>query len=151
MKKCPSCGGENREDATVCKFCNHSFPPGSPGDEKETSSVRRALPFIVLLIFVAAVCVLVFMRGRSNSGTSSSSHASEWHCTEFDAPYRVVSIKTEADVYGGVDEPSPSSVKGHVTGGAGGVEASCSRPGVPTFYRLRGVDWWGWVKTSDTQ
>ena len=77
--------------------------------------------------------------------------SSQWSCTEFDAPFRVVWIKSEADVYRGVDQPVPSDVKGHITGGAGGVEASCSRPGYPTFYRLRGVGWWGWVKASDTQ
>ncbi len=65
-------------------------------------------------------------------------------CTEYSGEYQVVFIDGVADVYGGVDAPS-TSVKGTVTGGAAGIEARCG-----AYYRLQGVDWWGWVKISDT-
>ena len=69
-------------------------------------------------------------------------------CVELSGQYKVVFIDGSADVYGGVDEPT-ARVKGTVTGGAGGIEATCILAGVK-WYRLVGVDWWGWVKANDT-
>ena len=100
--------------------------------------------------FGGQLTVKIIAAVTAAAGGGSTPSSSQWSCTEFDAPFRVVWIKGEADVYHGVDQPAPGDVKGHLTGGAGGVEASCSRPGDPTFYRLRGVGWWGWVKASDT-
>lgn len=67
-------------------------------------------------------------------------------CTtiEHDPPYKVVFIDGTADVYNGIDTPG-EIIKGTLTGGAGGIEAKCG-----SYYRLVGVDWWGWVKISDT-
>jgi len=117
---------------------------------RKQSPSRMALWLILAIIAIPAlVCIFSSRSGSSGSGTSSgSSGQASWSCFEYDPPYDVVFIDGEADVYGGVDEPS-ASVKGKVTGGAGGIEARCSRSG-DTFYRLRGVDWWGWVRTSDT-
>jgi hypothetical protein len=101
---------------------------------------------IIVLIAAAAYC------GSSAKARDTRDDGSAtWDCREYDAPFRVVTIRDEADVYSGVDEPNPSSVKGHITDGAGGVEASCSQCGLGTYYRLRGVDWWGWVRASETQ
>ena len=102
---------------------------------------------LAIILFV----ILVFILSACDTGTSSSSGSSNnksWSCTEFDAPYDVVFIDGEAEVFSGVDEPS-LSVKGHITGGAAGIEARCSGSS-GSFYRLKGVDWWGWVRTSDT-
>ncbi len=84
----------------------------------------------------------------SVSRTSVPSSGTQWKCTEFDPPYRVLPIEGTANVYSGVDQPNPSGVKGKVTGGAGGIEASCTGAGQGTYYRLRGVNWWGWVQVE---
>ncbi|MCK5794450.1 MAG: hypothetical protein KAH12_07075, partial [Anaerolineales bacterium] len=98
------------------------------------------------IILIAILCKI----SSSTMGSSSSSNTSKssWSCTDYDTPYEVIFIDGEADVYGGVDEPS-SSIKGQITGGSAGIEARCSGSR-GAFYRLKGVDWWGWVKTSDT-
>jgi len=113
--------------------------------KKSRNTIIIVVSLIVLLITILACCSNIF------SGTSSSKQSTRWNCTEYEPPYRVVQIRGEADVYGGVDEPNPSRVKGHITGGAAGVEASCSKSGEGSFYRLSGVDWWGWVRSSKTQ
>ena len=78
------------------------------------------------------------------TSTRSASSSSSSSCTEYSGEYDVVFIAGTANVYGGVDSPS-SSIKGTITGGAAGIEAKCG-----SYYRLKGVDWWGWVKISDT-
>ena len=97
---------------------------------------------IVILLLITTAC------DTRTSSSSDSSNNKTWTCTEYNPPYDVVFIDGEADVYSCVDEPS-LSVKGHITGGAAGIEARCSGSS-GSFYRLKGVDWWGWVRTSDT-
>jgi hypothetical protein len=76
-------------------------------------------------------------RTPGKSGSRGSSGSSSSSCIEYDPPYSVIFIKGTANVYGGVDSPS-RSVKGTITGGAAGIEAKCG-----SYYRLKGVDWWG--------
>jgi len=115
--------------------------------EKKTST-KTVLALVGLLI----VCCLWTCARQSKVSEGSKI---VWNCKEFDAPLEVVWLKAyEVDVYGGVDNPQPSRVKGQAGGGnVVGIEARCnSSQGV--FYRVRGADlegklWWGWVKRMD--
>jgi len=116
------------------------------GNEKKKSS--GCLKAAIILIGIIVVIAIGVQVAGNRAGRNIQVSGNTWNCTEYDPPYDVVFIDGEVDVYGGVDEPS-SAVKGHVTDGAAGIEARCSGSR-GSFYRLKGVDWWGWVKTSDT-
>jgi hypothetical protein len=122
-------------------------PEGPPPSPKSTASIIVPIVLVLgVLVFAILCCTGNLTRPTSNT----TSIPSTWSCTQYEGEYSVVFIDGTAEVYSGIDEPTLSSVKGHVTGGAGGIEAQCSLPGAGTYYRLRGVDWWGWVDADDT-
>ena len=114
-------------------------------EKKKSSGCLIAALILIGVIIVIAIGLQV---AGNSAGRNLQKSGNTWNCTEYDPPYDVVFIDGEVDVYGGVDQPS-SSVKGYLTGGSAGIEARCSKSGI-SYYRLKGVDWWGWVKTSDT-
>jgi hypothetical protein len=124
-----------------CAKIKATWSTGSAGGGEQ---MKRIIIVLTVMIIAILAC------GGSSSGSSggSGSSGSSWSCVEYDPPYDVVFIDGTADVYGGVEEPS-NSVKGTITEGAAGIEARCSGSS-GSFYRLKGVDWWGWVKISDT-
>jgi hypothetical protein len=130
--------------------------PASPDSSPRKSSSAGCILGILVAMLVGVVllcraCSAAGSGSSSSGGDGSSSTSPQWSCAEFDAPFKIVAIDGEADVYSGVDQPNPTSVKGHITGGAAGFEASCSKAGEGSFYRLRGVDWWGGVRTDRTK
>ena len=120
---------------------NENPENNSPETNDKSKSNNTRLIILGLVLILGLLCLIL-------TQTLGSDGDSSYHCTEYDPPYDIVFIDGEADVYGGVDEPS-SSIKGNVTGGAAGKEAHCSGPN-GSYYRLKGVDWWGWVKTDKT-
>ena len=144
--QCANCGKPFYLSAAKCPHC------GSPNPHAETRRATGKGTTVSLIVLSALLIVaLLQCRACSRPGGGSFSGTSQWNCSEYDAPLRVVTIAGEADVYSGVDRPNPSSAKGHISGGAAGVEASCATASEGLFYRLRGVDWWGWVRASDTR
>ena len=111
---------------------------------KKFEFVHWFLLFVLGAVLLCQVAVRLPFGGETEHTKAPASRP----CTEYDGEYDIVFIEGSADVYGGVDSPS-SNVKGTVTGGAGGIEASCSRDG-KFYYRLQGANWWGWVLASDT-
>jgi hypothetical protein len=153
MKNCPFCGGSNEDAATVCALCKRELPriQAEPSGTTDRTRIPSILIIVMVLILILLIGVML-LRNGSRSGSSDNVITSDsWRCTEYSGQLRVVFIRDEADVYNGVDEPSTYSVKGHVSGGAGGVEARCYHRDYGTYYRLRGVDWWGWVSAGDTK
>lgn len=99
----------------------------------------------LLLLPVAVASILAACGGSSQSSRSTGPTFS---CSDYaDEPVAFTRGTDRIDVYGGVDEPRTNDVKGSVDPGAGiAVERKCG-----SWYRVRGVYWWGWLKSSNVE
>lgn len=70
-----------------------------------------------------------------------------WNNTVTADPIAWVKGPGLVNVYGGVSSPQKDDVKGTITPGAA-FNVECSEMG---WYRVRGIDWWGWLKPSDIE
>ena len=104
----------------------------------------RRLLLIGSILIVASV--LIAACGGSSQPSRSTGPA--FTCTDYDdEPVAFTQGTGRIDIYGGVDEPRTNDVKGTVDPGAGvAVERKCG-----SWYRVRGVDWWGWLKSSNVE
>jgi len=100
--------------------------------------------FVLSLVIMALLCNGGLPLGKSKTPSKPPSEYLTCNAVEYDSPYKIIFIDGKADVYGGVSTPS-TRIKGTITSGTGGIEAKCG-----SYYRLIGVNWWGWVKISDT-
>jgi len=82
------------------------------------------------------------------SGQTPRSTSPTFTCSDYtDEPIAFTRGTGRIDIYGGVDEPRTNDVKGTVDSGAGiAVERKCG-----SWYRVRGVNWWGWLKSTNVE
>jgi len=89
---------------------------------------------------------------RSTILASSSSsrtwvvNCSDWYDGETDEFIAWAKGPGKIDVYGGVDEPRTNDIKGTISADAA-FRVECKSG---SWYRVRGVNWWGFLKISDT-
>ncbi len=73
-------------------------------------------------------------------------NCSDWYDGQTDEFIAWAKGPGKINVYGGVDEPRPDDIKGTISADAA-FRVECKSG---SWYRVRGVDWWGFVKISDT-
>lgn len=82
----------------------------------------------------------------SSSSRTWVVNCSNWYDGPTDEFIAWVKGPGKINVYGGVDEPRTDDIKGTITADAA-FRVECK---YGSWYRVRGVDWWGFVKISDT-
>ena len=82
----------------------------------------------------------------SSSSRTRVVNCSDWYDGPTDEFIAWAKGPRKINVYSGVDEPRTDDIKGTITADAA-FRVECK---YGSWYRVRGVDWWGFVKISDT-